>query len=154
MLAGKREGGVFYDLGSGTGKVVLAAAILHGFSACCGIELLTGLHEIAVGYKESWDKTTNAAVITSCANSPTAPVARPTLEYVCGSILDTGVKNWPKDADVVFSNTHCFDVEMMKALSVMAGVWYVVLHMGIYTLCSLKLAVEYQVLHMLFTTLR
>jgi hypothetical protein len=38
-------GGVFMDLGSGTGKVVCAAAMLHDFERCVGIELLPSLYQ-------------------------------------------------------------------------------------------------------------
>lgn len=34
------SGGVFYDLGHGTGKGVLAAALLHNFDSVRGIEIL------------------------------------------------------------------------------------------------------------------
>ena len=41
---------VFYDLGSGTGRAVLTAALgPHGFGECFGIELLPALHESAQG---------------------------------------------------------------------------------------------------------
>ena len=41
---------VFYDLGSGTGRAVLTAALgPHGFGECFGIELLPALHEAAQG---------------------------------------------------------------------------------------------------------
>lgn len=39
----QQRGGIFYDLGSGTGKAVLAAAIAHEFATCVGIESLEGL---------------------------------------------------------------------------------------------------------------
>ena len=42
------RGGIFYDLGSGTGKPVIAAAILHNFDVCYGIELLEGLYSISL----------------------------------------------------------------------------------------------------------
>jgi hypothetical protein len=38
---------VFCDLGSGTGRLVLAAAALHPWKLCRGIELLQGIHEAA-----------------------------------------------------------------------------------------------------------
>ena len=38
---------IFYDLGSGTGKVVFTVALWGSFSKVYGIELLPGLHEIA-----------------------------------------------------------------------------------------------------------
>lgn len=120
-------GGCFYDLGSGTGKVVLAAALLHDFSSCRGVELLRGLHEVALGYKKAWDRAS--------ASSNIKP--RPSVEYALGSILEpvqlqndydcssvsgSGSQfNWPMDGDVVFANTHCFDPEMMLALSRLAG---------------------------------
>jgi len=36
-------GGVFYDLGSGTGRAVFTARMTQDFSKCVGIELLEGL---------------------------------------------------------------------------------------------------------------
>lgn len=38
-----KPGGVFYDLGSGTGRAVIAATYLHDFEKLVGIEILTGL---------------------------------------------------------------------------------------------------------------
>lgn len=102
-------GGKFYDLGSGTGKVVLAAALLHDFSSCCGIELLRGLHGVAEDYGRAWEAANTSLL-------------HPSLKYICGSILDMEVKDWAEDADVVFSNTHCFDADMMNHLSILAGV--------------------------------
>lgn len=40
--------GKFYDLGSGSGKICIAAAILHNFEFCCGIELLEGLFSMSI----------------------------------------------------------------------------------------------------------
>jgi len=47
----QEAGGVFYDLGSGAGKGVLAASLLHPFDKCCGIELLESLHEMGLELK-------------------------------------------------------------------------------------------------------
>ena len=44
----QRRGGYFYDLGCGTGKPLVAAALLHDFDVCCGIECLEGLFTAAV----------------------------------------------------------------------------------------------------------
>lgn len=44
----QRRGGYFYDLGCGTGKPLVAAALLHDFDVCCGIECLEGLFSAAV----------------------------------------------------------------------------------------------------------
>lgn len=52
------SGGYFYDIGCGTGKLVVAAALLHDFHSCVGIEILTGLHDICEEVIDSplfWD---------------------------------------------------------------------------------------------------
>lgn len=38
----------FYDLGSGTGKAVVACAMVFDMQACCGVELLETLHQSAL----------------------------------------------------------------------------------------------------------
>lgn len=43
------EGEIFYDLGSGTGKAVILASLLFGFSKCIGIEVLKDLYETSRG---------------------------------------------------------------------------------------------------------
>lgn len=49
------RGGVFYDLGSGTGKPVIAAAILHNFDVCYGIEVLEGLYSVSLDALNSYN---------------------------------------------------------------------------------------------------
>jgi hypothetical protein len=44
----QKPGGTFYDLGSGTGKGVIGAAILHNFDVCYGIEYLEGLYSLSL----------------------------------------------------------------------------------------------------------
>jgi hypothetical protein len=44
----QNRGGIFYDLGSGTGKPVIAAAIVHNFDVCYGIEILEGLYSVSL----------------------------------------------------------------------------------------------------------
>lgn len=40
--------GVFYDLGCGTGKPVFAAAAVHPWQRCVGLEILGDLHSICL----------------------------------------------------------------------------------------------------------
>ena len=47
--------GIFYDLGSGIGKCVLASALLFPFEKCKGIEILEGLYEISNQLKTKYD---------------------------------------------------------------------------------------------------
>ena len=51
----QRPGGIFYDLGSGTGKAVIAAAILHNFDVCYGIEILEGLYSTSLDVLNSYN---------------------------------------------------------------------------------------------------
>lgn len=44
----QNRGGIFYDLGAGTGKGVIGAAILHNFDVCYGIEYLEGLYSLSL----------------------------------------------------------------------------------------------------------
>jgi hypothetical protein len=44
----QNRGGTFYDLGAGTGKGVIGAAILHNFDVCYGIECLEGLYSLSL----------------------------------------------------------------------------------------------------------
>jgi hypothetical protein len=44
----QERGGIFYDLGSGTGKGVIGAAVLYNFDACYGIEILEGLYAVSL----------------------------------------------------------------------------------------------------------
>jgi hypothetical protein len=48
QLAKPKKGEVFYDLGSGTGKPVIIAALCFDFSACKGIELLEPLYTLSI----------------------------------------------------------------------------------------------------------
>ena len=45
---------VFLDVGSGIGKPVFAAALLRSWSLVIGVELLHGLHEIALEIRDQW----------------------------------------------------------------------------------------------------
>lgn len=42
------RGGIFYDLGSGTGKGVIGAAVLYNFDVCYGIECMEGLFSLSL----------------------------------------------------------------------------------------------------------
>jgi len=51
------EGKIFVDIGSGTGRLVIGAAALHpGLSKCKGLEILSGIHEVALKNLEKCKK--------------------------------------------------------------------------------------------------
>ena len=84
-------GGHFLDVGSGTGKALVAAALLHKFQSCTGIEILESLHEGAMGVLERWRTTLKSGIAKSTGtlggrNRPqTIPCAQ--LRCVHGDIV-------------------------------------------------------------------
>ena len=51
----QNRGGTLYDLGSGTGKACVAAAILHNFDQCVGVECLEGLFSVSLELLASYN---------------------------------------------------------------------------------------------------
>jgi hypothetical protein len=92
-----KTGGIFYDLGSGSGRGVIAAAMLHNFDKCIGIEILTGLE----------------AASRKVAEAYRAKYKTPELKFVCADFRD---QDW-SDADFVFANSTCFDEQLLLNLS-------------------------------------
>lgn len=81
------------DLGSGTGRAVFAASMLHDFSRCVGIEVLEGLYMASVEQLARFEKE----------GKTDAPAERKHQEivFVRADLLDY---DW-SDADVVFANS-------------------------------------------------
>lgn len=104
-----QEHGVFYDLGSGMGKAVLAAALSSHFAVCRGIELLQRLHTASLQLKTLYDSSRTALA----AQDPGLFRTLPELEFFCGDLLR---QNW-EDATCIFANSTCFSGQMMDAIA-------------------------------------
>lgn len=104
----KKPGGVFLDIGSGSGKAVFAAALLHDFDACCGIEVLEGLHAISQDVLQRWEKLIKPNFALSMQKKRTR------ISFTLGDALAV---DWPPNADVVFMNSTCFGERLMHALT-------------------------------------
>ncbi|CAG9333248.1 unnamed protein product [Blepharisma stoltei] len=112
------SGGVFYDLGSGTGKGVIAGAMLHNFNRCVGIEILEGLYNVSVQQKQEYDNVFPEEV----KNSPDLFSNKPEVEFYKNDMF---VQGW-SDATVIFANSTCFDLQMMGNIAdapVAPGTW-------------------------------
>lgn len=92
--------GIFYDVGSGSAKVVFAAALLYPFQRCVGIEILSSLHGIGRIAQEHYHKFFNY----------------PKIDLYCGSILDMTVCDWT-DGDVVYANSTCFSNDLFQNMA-------------------------------------
>lgn len=102
------KGGIFYDLGSGTGKGAVAAALLGDFSICRGIELLEGLFNISISIKNKYDEKSAQILAEHSGLFKTLPAVELYLN-------DFFQYDW-SDAGFVFANSTCFDYEMMKKI--------------------------------------
>lgn len=103
------EGGVFYDLGSGVGKALVAAALLGSFSECIGIEILDGLHSVSQKLVEEYNEKFTSYIL---ANSDLFTILPP-LTSVKGDIFKYDWTN----ASVIFVNSTCFSDEMVRNIS-------------------------------------
>lgn len=107
-----RDNQIFTDLGSGTGRMVLAAAALDpDWRLCRGIELLPRLHETAVAVAQERDCTTNA--VTADSQTTTQTSRQAPVQLVCGSMMDIDFS----DSDVVF----CFSTCMADIMESVVG---------------------------------
>lgn len=82
---------IFYDIGSGVGKAVIAAALLADFKKCCGIEYLPSLHKTSL----KCQKKLNASI-----------------EFAQANFLDVDIS----EADIIFVNATGFFAEFWQAV--------------------------------------
>ncbi|CCI49520.1 unnamed protein product [Albugo candida] len=95
---------VFYDLGSGTGKAVIAASLLYNFDKVIGIEALEPLNTFA---KKRAVKLRNLTKNNCLASS---------IEFWYGSFLE---KDWT-DGTIVFCHATCFSDSDWRSISLVA----------------------------------
>lgn len=106
---GLPEGGKFYDIGHGSGRVVIAAALVHNFDYSIGIEILNGLYLLSEKVKLSWSNYYHNYF--SKENK---------ILFYNGSLFDLNILDWT-DGSVVFANSTCFGVEMMLKIADVAS---------------------------------
>jgi Histone methylation protein DOT1 len=100
-------GGIFCDVGSGTGRAVFAAALLHDFDEIHGVEIMRGLHDAAEKVYTKWDRE----FIPKLYNGDHK--AAPKIVFHCA---DLNKHDWSKST-FVFANSTCFDDRLMRQLS-------------------------------------
>merc|ERR1711991_85382 len=99
MVFGEKK--TFVDLGSGVGKAVVAAALLHEFEFCKGIEIQEILYEESKRIQMEMSLSGLGYNIGKNTN----------IEFHFGSFLE--VDSWISEGDVIFVNSTCFDVSLM-----------------------------------------
>jgi precorrin-6B methylase 2 len=105
LAAAPREGEVFFDLGSGTGKATLLAALAFPFSRVVGIELLPGLGDAARQVLRRYDAEIR----------PRLPPEnqRQRIDFIDGDFLVQDLS----EADVLFAHGTCYGPELMGKLT-------------------------------------
>jgi len=107
-LASKSEGGVFWDLGSGTGKAMIAAALgYNNFSKICGVELLEGLFKTSQKMIESYKEI---------AISKKFEISKEKLDNLFYLVQADMTKIDWSNADLIYAASICFPDELIKAL--------------------------------------
>ena len=103
--------GIFYDLGSGTGKPVIAMSLMHKFKKLIGIEFLENLVKLSQGIKQNYNKTINEKFEK---NKKLLSFDKPNIiEFIQGDFFK---QNW-EDASVIFANSTCFSLEMINNMA-------------------------------------
>lgn len=96
--------GVFFDLGSGTGRIVIAAHLLCNFRKSVGVELLEGLHQKACEVKQEFENYVVPKI-------PNYDQSRK-INFINASILDVDLR----EADFIFMNHPFKDRELFAKL--------------------------------------
>jgi SAM-dependent methyltransferase len=99
-----QPGQIFYDLGSGTGKAVILAALLWEFKKCIGIELLDSLYNASKEVKDTFEATIRPKFKQALGDRE--------VTMIHGDILQANIS----DADIIFMNSTCFQDDLMAAL--------------------------------------
>ncbi|KAL4461311.1 hypothetical protein ABPG72_006572 [Tetrahymena utriculariae] len=108
----QNEGGIFYDLGSGVGKGVLAASLLHQFHRCTGIELLESLHNMGLQLKNSILEQSEQIVQEVIEIDKYDGFSLPEINFVKDDFL---TYDW-SDATLVFAASTCYEPFLMQQL--------------------------------------
>lgn len=108
-----KPGGTFVDLGHGTGKGVLTAALMHRFDKCMGIELLDNLYEQSLLLKDEYDSYVKDNQDESQQKNA-AESGIPSFEVHHGDMLKD--LDW-SGADLVLANSTCFDQSLLNEIA-------------------------------------
>lgn len=99
-----QNNGIFIDVGCGIGNVIFAAALLHNFHTCIGIEILSDLHSVCNNIKDTlWNRQVRSL------NKLKLEIE---IQFKLGDAL---VIDWSY-GNVIFINATCFSNDMMIKL--------------------------------------
>lgn len=100
-MAHPNDSTVFYDLGCGVGKAVLACAMVFPVKKSCGIEIFPNLYECALSQKKALEMLPEYHFVAS------------TIEFKLGNILQYKLE----DANLIFINATAFFADFWETVS-------------------------------------
>ena len=108
--------GNFYDLGSGTGKAVIAMSLIRKFKKCIGIEYLENLTALSKRFEENYNKKIlevieDEKLFKGFNKKPNI------LEFVNGDFLKRG---W-SEASVILMISTCFTIDLINKIAIKAN---------------------------------
>jgi len=112
--AAARDGLTFVDLGSGVGKMCVAAALTGAYARARGVEILGELHAAASDAVERLEGAIDAALEAGAEGEDAEALRR---AKACEVTVDLGdLLNFDvSDADVVYIHATCFTPELLLA---------------------------------------
>lgn len=100
------SGGAFVDIGSGSGKAVFAAMLLHEFEKVIGVEILHGLHRLSLEMLDLWQVKKHALDVSEKTRETE-------IELLQGDALEF---DWTA-CMFGFANSTCFTEELMQSIA-------------------------------------
>lgn len=94
---------IFYDLGSGTGKAVMVAALDGEFERLVGVEIIPELYEVSLEILNRY----NQQIIDKYPDK-----AKVQIDFHCQDLFDFDCS----DGDVVFVQTTCMNDDLMQKI--------------------------------------
>ena len=103
--------GNFYDLGSGSGKGVIAAALIHPFKKCIGIELLNSLYNISEENRKKYEENIKKQFVeySELFSGIDKPIP------IMFKLEDFLKETWTEPS-IILANSTCFSAELMSDL--------------------------------------
>lgn len=104
LRANPKKDSVFFDLGSGTGRIVMASHLLSDFRKCVGVEILKGLFEKSCEVKAEFEKNIKPKILEHSNEKK--------LEFICSDIFSVNLA----EAGLIFMNHPFKDEENFNLL--------------------------------------
>jgi len=105
----ENSGGIFVDLGSGSGRPLFSALLFHDFNRCIGVEILSSLWHLGDDVLSRWNKL-----------KTTLSINKQSIDIDLYHGDATAIKKWMR-ADVIFAHWSCWDSETRAKIGDMAN---------------------------------